>query len=102
MSNLNKSTSDPCKSHKCDIQVIATCILCSGGMSTFRTGKSSKKARSKSQRAGTVFPVSRLSRQLKATSPHHRLGVAAPVYLAAVIEYLSGSYTSRVDISTCL
>ncbi|XP_067937989.1 core histone macro-H2A.1-like [Watersipora subatra] len=52
-------------------------------------GKGAGKPRSRSARAGTVFPVGRLSRHLKAISPHLRRGAGAPVYLAAVIEYLS-------------
>ena len=66
----------------------------------FRTGKakSSKKARSRSERAGVVFPVGRLSRHLKKTTPHHRLGSAAPVYLAAILEYLSGKNFLFINI----
>ena len=67
----------------------------------FRTGKAksgSKKAMSRSERAGVVFPVSRLSRHLKKTTPHHRLGSAAPVYLAAILEYLSGKNFLIINI----
>eukprot|EP01128_Nolandella_sp_AFSM9_P008425 TRINITY_DN510_c0_g1_i1.p2 TRINITY_DN510_c0_g1~~TRINITY_DN510_c0_g1_i1.p2 ORF type:complete len:137 (-),score=49.00 TRINITY_DN510_c0_g1_i1:38-448(-) len=52
--------------------------------------KASKTAStSRSARAGLTFPVGRLHRQLKAGQFAKRVGVGAPVYLAAVLEYLT-------------
>eukprot|EP00249_Psilotum_nudum_P011838 c23414_g1_i1 orf=269-682(-) len=52
-------------------------------------GKAKKKAVSKSVKAGLQFPVSRLARYLKKGRYAQRVGVGAPVYLAAVLEYLA-------------
>ncbi|CAM6129990.1 unnamed protein product [Calypogeia fissa] len=51
--------------------------------------KTKKKAISKSQRAGLQFPVGRLARYLKNGRYSKRVGAGAPVYLAAVLEYLA-------------
>lgn len=51
--------------------------------------KTKKKAVSKSQRAGLQFPVGRLARYLKNGRYSRRVGAGAPVYLAAVLEYLA-------------
>ncbi|KAG6544122.1 hypothetical protein Mapa_014434 [Marchantia paleacea] len=48
-----------------------------------------KKSVSKSQKAGLQFPVGRLARFLKNGRYAKRIGSAAPVYLAAVLEYLA-------------
>ena len=55
-------------------------------------GKGSKtntKAKSRSSRAGLQFPVGRMHRLLKKGHYAERIGAGAPVYLAAVLEYLS-------------
>lgn len=39
-------------------------------------------------RAGLIFPVGRLQRHLKNGNYAQRIGAGAPVYLAAVLEYL--------------
>ncbi|KAJ7557913.1 hypothetical protein O6H91_04G015600 [Diphasiastrum complanatum] len=52
-------------------------------------GKSSKKAVSRSTKAGLQFPVGRIARFLKAGKYATRVGSGAPVYLAAVLEYLT-------------
>ncbi|KAH9552101.1 hypothetical protein CY35_09G046100 [Sphagnum magellanicum] len=53
-------------------------------------GKSSgKKALSRSTKAGLQFPVGRIARFLKAGKYSTRVGAGAPVYLAAVLEYLA-------------
>ncbi|CAH1776824.1 unnamed protein product [Owenia fusiformis] len=51
-------------------------------------GKSTKQ-RSRSSRAGLQFPVSRVSRFLRRGNYGNRIGAGAPVYLAAVMEYLT-------------
>jgi len=58
-------------------------------------GKKRQKAVSKSARAGILFPVARMSRYLRRLSYHRlRMSAAAPVYLAAAIEYLTGLFGS--------
>ena len=54
-------------------------------------GKSSASRRSvtKSARAGLQFPVGRLARLMRASRAASRIGAGAPVYLAAVLEYLA-------------
>ena len=53
-------------------------------------GKSSgKKAVSRSSKAGLQFPVGRIARYLKKGKYAERVGAGAPVYLAAVMEYLA-------------
>ena len=53
-------------------------------------GKSAgKKAVSKSAKAGLQFPVGRVARYLKKGKYASRIGAGAPVYLAAVLEYLA-------------
>jgi histone H2A len=47
------------------------------------------KAQSRSSRAGLQFPVGRISRFLRRGRYAGRIGGGAPVYLAAVLEYLS-------------
>jgi len=47
------------------------------------------KVQSKSNRAGLIFPVGRLMRHLKEGQFARRVGVGAPVYMAAVLEYLT-------------
>ena len=48
-----------------------------------------KKAVSRSAKAGLQFPVGRIARYLKKGRYAERIGAGAPVYLAAVLEYLS-------------
>ena len=52
-------------------------------------GKTAKKAVSRSAKAGLQFPVGRVARYLKAGKYASRVGAGAPVYLAAVLEYLA-------------
>ena len=52
-------------------------------------GKSGKKAVSRSAKAGLQFPVGRIARYLKVGKFATRVGAGAPVYLAAVLEYLA-------------
>jgi len=51
-------------------------------------GKKSGKVSSRSTKAGLQFPVGRLSRYLRKGGYAKRVGGGAPVYLAAVLEYL--------------
>jgi len=46
-------------------------------------------SRSRSARAGLTFPVSRILAKLRSTDTAPRVASAAPVFLAAVLEYLS-------------
>ena len=48
-----------------------------------------KKSVSRSSRAGLQFPVGRIARFLKKGKYADRIGAGAPVYLAAVMEYLA-------------
>ena len=52
-------------------------------------GKAKTKAKSRSSRAGLQFPVGRIHRFLRKGHYAKRIGSGAPVYLAAVLEYLS-------------
>lgn len=47
-----------------------------------------KASKGKSEKAGVTFPVSRITRHLKQGRYATRIGAGAPVYLAAVLEYL--------------
>jgi histone H2A len=51
--------------------------------------KGGKKAVSRSSKAGLQFPVGRIARYLKKGKYAERVGAGAPVYLAAVMEYLA-------------
>ena len=48
-----------------------------------------KKSQSKSSKAGLQFPVGRMGRFLKKGKYATRVGAGAPVYLAAILEYLT-------------
>uniref|UniRef100_A0ABI8A1A8 Histone H2A n=1 Tax=Felis catus TaxID=9685 RepID=A0ABI8A1A8_FELCA len=52
-------------------------------------GKARAKAKSRSSRAGLQFPVGRVHRLLRKGNYSERVGAGAPVYLAAVLEYLT-------------
>ena len=47
------------------------------------------KSKSRSSRAGLQFPVGRIHRLLRKGNYAQRVGAGAPVYMAAVLEYLS-------------
>uniref|UniRef100_UPI0035900FD9 histone H2A.J-like n=1 Tax=Myxine glutinosa TaxID=7769 RepID=UPI0035900FD9 len=51
-------------------------------------GKVRVKTKSRSSRAGLQFPVGRVHRLLRKGHYADRIGAGAPVYLAAVLEYL--------------
>lgn len=63
-----------------------------------------KKATSRSSKAGLQFPVGRIARFLKAGKYAERVGAGAPVYLAAVLEYLAAEvyFPSYKFIFACL
>jgi len=66
----------------------------SGGKSGGKGGRGKGKAaggtsQSRSHRAGLTFPVGRVSRFLRRGRYAARVGGGAPVYLAAVLEYLA-------------
>ncbi len=53
-------------------------------------GKSKeKKSKSRSSRSGLTFPVGRIHRHLRKGNYAERIGAGAPVYMTAVIEYLT-------------
>ena len=53
-------------------------------------GKNTKaKATSRSAKAGLQFPVGRIHRKLRKGNYAQRVGAGAPVYLAALLEYLT-------------
>ena len=51
--------------------------------------QSASRPQSRAMRAGLQFPVGRLARFLKQGRYSSRVGAGAPVYLAAVLEYLA-------------
>jgi histone H2A len=53
-----------------------------------RKGKKGASGKTKSAKAGIQFPVGRIGRHLKKGGFAKRVGLGAPVYLAAVLEYL--------------
>ncbi|CAB3402353.1 unnamed protein product [Caenorhabditis bovis] len=58
--------------------------------------KTGGKAKSRSSRAGLQFPVGRLHRLLRKGNYAQRVGAGAPVYLAAVPEYLAAEVLELV------
>lgn len=52
-------------------------------------GGPKKKPVSRSTKAGLQFPVGRIGRYLKKGRYSERVGTGAPVYMAAVLEYLA-------------
>ncbi|XP_041079894.1 core histone macro-H2A.1 isoform X2 [Polyodon spathula] len=54
-----------------------------------RGGKKKTTKTSRSTKAGVIFPVGRMLRYIKKGHPKYRIGVGAPVYMAAVLEYLT-------------
>lgn len=52
-------------------------------------GKVKGKSKTRSSRAGLQFPVGRIHRLLRKGNYAERVGAGAPVYLAAVLEYLA-------------
>ena len=68
-----------------------------------RRGGERKKSVSKSTKAGLQFPVGRIARFLKKGRYAQRTGTGAPVYLAAVLEYLAAEVYFQIrNLSLCL
>ncbi|GAA5915659.1 histone H2A [Sporobolomyces salmoneus] len=63
--------------------------MSSGGKSGGKAGASETKSQSRSAKAGLQFPVGRIHRLLRRGNYAQRIGAGAPVYLSAVLEYLS-------------
>lgn len=59
-----------------------------------------KKATTRSSKAGLQFPVGRIARFLKKGKYAERVGAGAPVYLAAVLEYLAAEVKFRPSPSS--
>ena len=70
------------------LQIIIKSIGGKGGKGG-KVGKSKRPATSRSTKAGLQFPVGRIHRFLKQRFLGKRIGSTAPVYLAAVLEYIS-------------
>ncbi|ULU10924.1 hypothetical protein L5515_000932 [Caenorhabditis briggsae] len=64
-------------------------IIAMSGRGKGGKAKTGGKAKSRSSRAGLQFPVGRLHRILRKGNYAQRVGAGAPVYLAAVLEYLA-------------
>ncbi|NWU56922.1 H2A1 protein, partial [Dromas ardeola] len=62
---------------------------CSRGPSAGSEAKAKKSRSSRSSRAGLLFPVSRVDRQLRRGLFAERFGARAPVYLAAVLQWVT-------------
>ena len=60
-----------------------------GGKGGRGGGKKGGKSTSRSAKAGLQFPVGRIGRFLKKGKYATRVGAGAPVYLAAILEYLT-------------
>lgn len=60
-----------------------------------RKGGERKKAVTRSVRAGLQFPVGRIGRYLKKGRYAQRVGTGAPVYMAAVLEYLAAEVMKK-------
>ncbi|XP_056850326.1 histone H2A.6 isoform X1 [Raphanus sativus] len=72
-----------------NIQIVAFHLAIIDGRGKALGSGAAKKATSRSSKAGLQFPVGRIARFLKAGKYAERVGAGAPVYLAAVLEYLA-------------
>jgi histone H2A len=83
---LNQTTN---KTHNMSTTTEKTTEKKKGGFKGNRKGRvSGEKVQSRSSRAGLQFPVGRIGRYLRDGRYADRMGAGAPVYLAAVLEYL--------------
>ncbi|XP_055498237.1 histone H2AX-like [Leucoraja erinacea] len=60
-------------------------------------GKWRAKTKTRSSRSGLQFPVGRIHRLLRKGHYAERIGAGAPVYLAAVLEYLTAEILELVE-----
>lgn len=65
------------------------CLCIKNVFVSISAGKVKGKSKSRSSRAGLQFPVGRIHRLLRKGNYAERVGAGAPVYLAAVMEYLA-------------
>ncbi|GFS30255.1 histone H2A [Nephila pilipes] len=65
-------------------------------------GKVKGKSKTRSSRAGLQFPVGRIHRLLRKGNYAERVGAGAPVYLAAVLEYLAAEVLELAGILNLL
>ncbi|VDP99522.1 unnamed protein product [Trichobilharzia regenti] len=64
-------------------------------------GRSRTKAKTRSARAGLYFPVGRVHRLLRKGNYAERVHAGAPVYLAAVLEYVAAEVLKLAGNSAC-
>uniref|UniRef100_A0A0W0GCY8 Histone H2A n=2 Tax=Moniliophthora roreri TaxID=221103 RepID=A0A0W0GCY8_MONRR len=88
--DMTLNSDAPVTRQSCDLQF---CIIMSGkgksGKTGGKAGGEGGKSQSRSAKAGLQFPVGRVHRLLKKGNYAQRVGAGAPVYLAAVLEYLA-------------
>uniref|UniRef100_A0ACD5Y162 Uncharacterized protein n=1 Tax=Avena sativa TaxID=4498 RepID=A0ACD5Y162_AVESA len=72
-----------------DVSSTATGGKAKKGAAGRKAGGPRKKSVTRSVKAGLQFPVGRIGRYLKKGRYAQRVGTGAPVYLAAVLEYLA-------------
>eukprot|EP00834_Sanchytrium_tribonematis_P006881 NODE_552_length_6155_cov_0.827774.p6 type:complete len:113 gc:universal NODE_552_length_6155_cov_0.827774:3461-3123(-) len=60
------------------------------------------KTKSRSSKAGLQFPVGRIHRLLRKGNYAQRIGAGAPVYLAAVLEYLQLAIRNDEELNKLL
>ncbi|KAG1705778.1 4-hydroxy-2-oxoglutarate aldolase, mitochondrial [Nymphon striatum] len=75
------------KNYHCILQQFKKHLLNMSGRG--KGGKVKGKSKTRSSRAGLQFPVGRIHRLLRKGNYAERVGAGAPVYLAAVMEYLA-------------
>nr|XP_033477396.1 histone H2A-beta, sperm-like [Epinephelus lanceolatus] len=82
--------------------------MCRLPASWFTTKNPQSKAKTRSSRAGLQFPVGRVHRLLRKGNYAERVSASAPVYLAAVLEYLTAEIlelagnAARDNTKTCI
>lgn len=60
-----------------------------------KDGGKGKKSVSRSSKAGIIFPVGRVARHMKKARVASRVGATAPVFVAAVLEYLTSEVLEK-------
>ena len=69
--------------------IVSYCVAASRApLGKGKGGRGEKKSTTASAKAGLQFPVGRIGRYLRTGKYATRMGAGAPVYLAAVLEYL--------------